>query len=299
MNRLLAPVALAVLALLLPLLGPTPPPAQAATTQETSGAQGADDCDEALHTRVSTVATAAPAPVGLGSCKGVRPGARIQIARPDLGRDARASCTMNFIYRGRDAQGRTTMYVGTAGHCAIPEADAAGGGVERAWLPGRGPIAWDGDGRAIGRVSYAILGGSRDFALVRLSPRVSYDPQMCHFGGPRGVNNERTNATVTLRHYGQGLGTSLVPARTSVARGTPDPDRVLAMGAVAPGDSGSGVLTPDGRAVGVVVTVGGHFAGSVLSPQTGTVGITRVGPQLARAGAVLKQTMRIVQAPLR
>jgi hypothetical protein len=292
MNRPLAIVALAVLALLLPLLGPTPPPAQAAP------AQAAGDCDEGPHTRVSTVATAGPAPVGLGSCKGVRPGARIQIARPDLGRDARASCTMNFIYRGRDARGRTTMYVGTAGHCAIPEADAAGG-VERAWRPGRGPIAWDGDGRAIGRVSYAVLGGVRDFALVRLSPRTSYDPQMCHFGGPRGVNNERTNATVTLRHYGQGLGTSLVPARTSVARGTPDPDRVLAMGAVAPGDSGSGVLAPDGRAIGVVVTVGGHVAGSVLSPQTGTVGMTRVGPQLARAGAVLQQTMRIVQAPLR
>jgi hypothetical protein len=294
MNRLVTLIAALALALVVPLLGP--PPAQA----DPDGASD-DGCDHTTAvddvgtTRVSSVTAAAPAPVGVGSCRGVRPGARIQIARPDLGRNSRASCTMNFIYRGRDARGRTTMYVGTAGHCVLPDDKAR----ERAWAPQRGPIAYDGDGNAIGRVSYAVLNATSDFALIRLSPRVSYDPQMCHFGGPRGINNERTNATMTLRHYGQGLGTSLVPARTSVARGTPDPHRVLALGAVTPGDSGSGVLTPDGRAVGVVVTVGGHLGGSILSPQTGTVGITRVGPQLARAGRVLGQTMRIVPAPLR
>jgi hypothetical protein len=79
----------------------------------------------------------------------------------------------------------------------------------------------------------------------------------------------------------------------------PDPDHVFAQGAVVPGDSGSGIISADGRALGVVVTVGVH-SGSIGTGgvDAGVVGITRLPPQLARAAQVLGVGLTLVPAPL-
>jgi hypothetical protein len=83
-------------------------------------------------------------------------------------------------------------------------------------------VARDGAGAAIGRFAYAILQDPKDFALIELDAGVPLNAQMCHFGGPTGLNSDQPADPVVLHHYGNGiaLGTVL-PARTGVALGMP------------------------------------------------------------------------------
>src|SRR6266513_2019467 len=84
----------------------------------------------------------------------------------------------------------------------------------------------------------------------------------------------------------------------AVAMGMPSPDHVFADGAAAPGDSGSGVISSDGRAVGVLVTVGVHTA-SIGSDglDAGLIGMTRLTPQVERAQQVLGVDLALQTAP--
>ncbi|MGH9022051.1 MAG: hypothetical protein ACRDV9_02975, partial [Acidimicrobiia bacterium] len=98
-----------------------------------------------------------------------------------------------------------------------------------------------------------------------------------------------------------------------VALGTPDPDHIHAAGLALPGDSGSGVMTADGLAIGVLVTTGlpgfGFRPGPYNIPtprdlpsadeqgvDVGTMGITRLGPQVARASELLGVPLELVTA---
>jgi len=233
------------------------------------------------------IAVPAATPVGVGTCPGVRPGAVVQ---SDVG-----SCTFNFLFNGSDGR----RYMGTAGHCIL-EAPAVGGQApETTWPMGGGPVARDGAGNRIGEFAYAILEDPKDFALVRLDAGVVANPQMCHFGGPTGINNDLASGPVTLEHFGNGIGIGTVlPARSAVALGMPDPDHVYALGAVVPGDSGSGIISADGRAVGVIVTTGLHL-GSIGFPDSdaGAMGITRISPQVQRASQVLEMGLTLQTAP--
>jgi hypothetical protein len=196
-------------------------------------------------------------------------------------------CTLNFMFTDG-----TNRYMGTAGHCAV-------NGGEHVW-PSAGPVALDGDGNRIGQFVYAVLEDPKDFALIRLDSTVEASAQMCHFGGPTGLNSALTGSPVLLHHYGNGLAIgSLVPARSAVALGMPDPDHVFANGAAIFGDSGSGVISSDGGAVGVLVTIGVHLASlGTDGVDAGVVGITRIGPQIARAGQLLGTGFSLVTAPL-
>ena len=102
-----------------------------------------------------------------------------------------------------------------------------------------------------------------------------------------------------LQHYGNGIGIgSCSPREPGVALGMPDPDHVFAQAAALPGDSGSLVISDDGRAVGVLVTVGVH-TGAIGIPtvDAGVVGITRFAPQVARAEQVLGIDLTLLTAP--
>ena len=232
----------------------------------------------------------AAAPVGVGTCPGVRPGA---LVRSDLGQ-----CTFNFLFHGSDGR----RYVGTAGHCILGESPVGGDVGEMSWAPGTGPVARDAAGNRIGEFAYAILQDPKDFALIGLDPNVPAIAGMCHFGGPSGVNDDRPDLTqpVVLNYFGEGVGLgTLLPARSALALGMPHPDHVFAQGAAVPGDSGSGVISSDGRAVGVLVTVGIHSS-SIGSDgvDAGVVGITRLSPQVQRAQDVLGINLELQQAPL-
>jgi len=227
----------------------------------------------------------AAAPFGTGTCPGVRPGA---IVLTDVGQ-----CTLNFLFQGSDG----SRYIGTAGHCILGTSPIGGDVGEMAWAPGTGPVARDAAGNPIGEFAYAILQDPKDFSLIRLDPLVEASADMCHFGGPTAVNDDRPDITqpVVLNWYGNGIvvGT-LLPARSALAAGMPDPDHVFADGAAAPGDSGSGIISSDGRAVGVVVTVGVHIGTSFDS---GVIGITRLTPQVERAQQVLGVDLALQTAP--
>ncbi len=230
----------------------------------------------------------AAAPVGTGTCPGVRPGA---IVNSDAGQ-----CTFNFLFNGTDGR----RYMGTAGHCILGESPIGGDVGEESWAPGTGPEATDADGNRIGEFAYAILQDPKDFAVIRLDAGVEASPQMCHFGGPTGTNADQGSAPVVLNHFGNGVGVgSVLPARSALAIGMPDPDHVFATGAVVPGDSGSGIISSDGRAVGVIVTTGLH-TGSIGTGglDAGAMGITRLAPQEARAEQVLGIGLNLQTAPL-
>ena len=230
----------------------------------------------------------AAAPVGTGPCPGVRPGAIVQ---SDAGQ-----CTFNFRFNGSDGE----RYIGTAGHCILGDSPIGGDVGEESWAPGQGPVARDAEGNRIGEFAYAILEDPKDFALIRLDDGVEASAQMCHFGGPNGTNADQPSAPTVLNHFGNGLAVgSVLPARSALALGMPDPDHVFAQGVAVPGDSGSGVISDDGRAVGVLVTVGVHSSSiGTEGVDAGVVGITRIAPQEARAEQVLGTTLNLQAAGL-
>jgi hypothetical protein len=229
----------------------------------------------------------AAAPFGTGTCPGVRPGA---IVNSDTGQ-----CTFNFLFQGSDGD----TYIGTAGHCILGESPIGGDVGEESWAPGEGPEARDADDARIGEFAYAILQDPKDFALIRLDPGVAASAQMCHFGGPTGVNDDITADAAVLHHYGNGVAIGTVlPARTGLALGMPDPDHVFAQAVALPGDSGSGIISDDGRAVGVIVTVGVHSSSiGTGGVDAGIVGITRLSPQVERAEDVLGIGLALQTAP--
>jgi hypothetical protein len=235
-----------------------------------------------------------PAPLGSGPCPGVRPGGRVLSAVGD--------CTLNFLFRAPGG----TRYIGTAGHCVGAgdeyTFDQHGNAhFEKVWARGTGPVAMDPTGRRFGEFAYVVKHDPRDFALIRLDPEVPASPEMCHFGAPHGFYSTDTARALSLRYYGNGQGIGdVTPARSAVALGTPDPDHLYAAGLAAPGDSGAGVMTADGLAVGVLVTTGyqlrdaGDPPGSAKGLDAGTIGITWLEPQLARASDKLGVALKLV-----
>jgi hypothetical protein len=109
---------------------------------------------------------------------------------------------------------------------------------------------------------------------------------------------DHSSGTVFLKQFGAGLiFGDVIPARTEVAQSTTDKYFVYAYGASAPGDSGSGVMTADGRAIGTLVElIYGFDGGGALA---GTwIGITRIDESIARAEQVLHTSLRLQTAPL-
>lgn len=238
-------------------------------------------------------------PIGVATpCEGVRPGALVE---SDVG-----LCTMNFLFTGSDGN----RYIGTAGHCIIEAPSTGGDFADRSWGPGEGPVARDGDGKRIGEFAYAALNDSEeaDFSLIRLDPGVAASAQMCQFGGPTGLNSDRPGLTAptVLNHFGNGIlvgniavtNQTTVPARSALALGMPSPKHVYAEGLVVPGDSGSGIQSSDGRAVGVVVTTGVHSSSVGTSGvDAGTVGVVRLGPMVQRAESFTGTSYTLQTAP--
>lgn len=231
-----------------------------------------DRVGERLPTRTAAL------PLGLGACRGVRPGAPVL---SDVG-----LCTFNYLFQGTDGR----QYMGTAGHCILGTSVG-----ESTWAAGTGPEARDGSGTRVGEFAYAVFGGVRDFALIRLDRGVAANPQMCYFGGPTGINNDLIAAPVVVQHFGQGvLFGQTVPGRTSVALTSTDPDQLFASGLAIFGDSGGAVNSLDGRAMGVLVTVGLHLQ---ALPNVGLIGITRLSPQLTQAERALGIGLQLRTAP--
>jgi hypothetical protein len=253
--------------------GPATAPKKAVAQASSSFTLGGAKCS-----LIGVPAADSKLPVGVGTCPGVRPGGEL---RSDVGQ-----CTLNFLFKTPEGE----RYIGTAGHCILGEGPVADSAGEKTWPKGQGPAATLPDGKRFGEFAYAVLQDPKDFALIRIDPGIEASPEMCNYGGPTGINDDLSGDPTVLEYFGNGVGIgSAVPARSAVAMGLPNADHVYAAGLALPGDSGSAVISEDGRAVGVLVTVGVHgFAieenGGI---DFGTVGITRIVPQMKRAGDAL------------
>lgn len=198
----------------------------------------------------------------------IRPGTRV------LG----GSCTSNFIFTD---SAETRVFIGTAAHCVNNGPSTATNGCDprnKPWALGRS-VAVTGAAKAgtlvyssweamqrIGETSSATCAGN-DFAVVELHPddhhRVS--PAMRGYGGPIGVTEggDHRNLEKVLTFGNSGLRLTDNPladpakAREGYSwRGNGAWTTVVYIaGPGIPGDSGSAVLSSDGTALGVLVTI--------------------------------------------
>lgn len=211
-------------------------------------------------------------------------------------------CTLDFVFHGSDGN----RYIATAGHCFLDNAQ------ERTWPAGDGPTVTVA-GTPIGTVAYAIwnqhalnplpeapspsLPLPADIAVVRLSPSVASNPQVCHFGGPTAINTTSDPMPQVVNYYGGGqpfgsLGdATITPARTAVATGFDDPRQLALYGAIGPGDSGMPIIDSNGAAIGFLSHLGSP-AGSSFAP------VSRLEPNIERAQSALGITLTLQTAPL-
>jgi hypothetical protein len=221
----------------------------------------------------------AAGPVGTSACPGVRPGA---LYSADNGN----GCSMSFIFRGSDR----AYYAASAGHCIWATSNIGpAAGKEAKWGPGTGMIARDSNNQEIGRFAYGIWNDTRDFSLIRLDAGVHPTAAMCYFGGPTSMYTAHSAGMVFLKHFGNGLlFGDTIPARTAFTPDTTDPYYVYAYAAALPGDSGSGVMTADGQAIGTLVDL----------YLDGTTGITRLDTSVAKAQQFMKIRLTLQRAKL-
>ena len=210
-----------------------------------------------------------------------------------------AQCTANFVFR--DRAGRS--YVGYAAHCAgLGEATDTDGCRARSLPLGTkvrfaegATLATSGTTLGRGTLAYSSWGSMRsagtsnpnacaanDFALVRVRKADvgKVDPTVPFFGGPTGLG--ATAATGSQVHsYGQSSlrPTTVLSPRTGVSLGSTHGgwglDVYTATPGV-PGDSGSGFLDEEGRAVGTLSTV-------AIAPLAGSNGLGNLARELAFA----------------
>lgn len=196
---------------------------------------------------------------------------------------------MGFIYKGTDTKKVTSYYMTTVGNFVLPTFGS------RVWPGKSGPLAYDARGKSIGRFVYAVHTDTPEytsFGLVKLDKGVKFNPQLCHFGGPTGLDTTVDLAPRMGGYYGNGFPIDQVfPARTAVLGGTNE-DNALSQGLfnlVDPGDYGAPFVT-DGKAFGY--WDGGIGAG------TGGIGfvVSRIGPWIGRSQGVLKLNLTLQTA---
>lgn len=200
-------------------------------------------------------------------------------------------CTIGFLFEHVVEQDDGTLpevthFATTAGHCGI------GGGREMVWKGDEGPAA-DINGEHIGRFVFAanILAEPIDLALIRLDlPLSAINPSVCFFGGPIGLDVDRSQRfDERLSFVGQS-NAELSPRR-GLANDLSGP-RVFYRAAGLAGDSGGPLLSADGSALGLVSST------TLLSEPTANQAASRLDVQLPRAEAALGIDLDLMTAPL-
>lgn len=200
-----------------------------------------------------------------------------------------AQCTADFLFTDG-----VHVFLGQAAHCSSTGTDTQTTGCSTPSLPLGTPVTVEG-ARYPGVLVYnswiamqrvherdANTCDYNDFALVRLNPAdvAHANPTVPYFGGPDGLAAEAPPAGATVLSYGNselrmGL-TTLSPKQGyelgSAAGGWTSTVYTLTPGI--PGDSGSGFLTADGQAFGVLSTL-------EVAPIAGSNGVNSLADELA------------------
>jgi hypothetical protein len=194
-----------------------------------------------------------------------------------------AQCTANFVYTDRAGH----VYVGYAAHCAgLGESTDTDGcstkslplGTKVTFTEG-GSLADEGTRLATGRLAYSSwntmkkLGTTaantcayNDLALVRVAAKDvrKVNPSVPFWGGPSGIDTDGTAAGDQVFTYGNSSirgGVEELSPHTGASLGDDAADGgwshpLYTASPGIPGDSGSGFMSADGAAIGVLSTLG-------------------------------------------
>jgi hypothetical protein len=194
-----------------------------------------------------------------------------------------AQCTANFVYT--DAS--SNVYVGYAAHCAGTGAATDTDGCQASSLPLGTKVTFNEGGSLVdegtqvgtGTLVYSSwntmhqLGEKdantcayNDLALVQVAPAdvAKVNPSIPFWGGPTGIDTDGTAAGDRVYTYGNSsLRAGLAPLspHTGVSLGDDAADDgwshpLYTVSPGVPGDSGSAFVSGDGKAVGVLSTLG-------------------------------------------
>ncbi len=216
-----------------------------------------------------------------------------------------AQCTANFVYT--DGAGNT--YVGYAAHCAGQGAATDTDGCSTKSLPlgtevtfnEGGSLVSEGTQVGTGTLAYSSWltmqkNGEKDpntcayndLALVKVSAADvgKVNPSVPFWGGPTGLDTDGTAAGDRVYTYGNSSlrgGVEELSPHTGSSLGDDPADGgwshpVYTVTPGIPGDSGSGFLSADGTALGVLSTV-------AIAPLAGSNGVGDLAKELAYAQA--------------
>jgi hypothetical protein len=196
---------------------------------------------------------------------------------------AGAQCTANFVYT--DSAGN--VYVGYAAHCAGEGSSTDTNGCLVDSVPLGTKVDFTNDGNLLsegtivghGTLAYSSwitehqLGTTdantcayNDLALVKVDPADvgKVNPSVPFWGGPTGIDTDGTAAGDQVYTYGNSslrFGLSPLSPHTGISLGDDAADGgwshpLYTVSPGVPGDSGSGFLSADGKAIGVLSTLG-------------------------------------------
>jgi hypothetical protein len=216
-----------------------------------------------------------------------------------------AQCTANFVYT--DSAGN--VYVGYAAHCAGTGAQTDTNGCNTGSVPLGTAVDFTNDGNLAGEgtivghgtlvysswVTEHDLGTTdantcayNDLALVRVDPGDvgEVNPSVPFWGGPTGIDTDGTAAGDRVYTYGNSslrAGISPLSPHTGISLGDDAADGgwshpLYTVTPGIPGDSGSGFMSADGTAIGVLSTLG-------LAPLPASNNIGDLSKELAFAKA--------------
>ena len=182
-----------------------------------------------------------------------------------------AQCTANFVL-----ESGTTVYIGQAAHCSSTAGNTETNGCTTGSLPLGTPVEVTGAShpgtlvynswiamQSIGETNPDAC-AFNDLALIQLDPAdvAKVNPSIPHWGGPVGINTAGTTPLSRVYSYGNSElrgGLSLLSPKLGVAMGDNGngwSHQVNTVTPGIPGDSGSAFLDANGRALGVLSTLG-------------------------------------------
>ena len=212
-----------------------------------------------------------------------------------------AQCTANFVF----TDGAGNVYIGQAAHCAGTGAATETDGCDSGSLPlgtkvefvENGSLVTAGTTVGTGTLVYsswlamqrnnesnADACAYNDFALVKVdAPYVgTVNPTMPFWGGPTGINTTGTTAGDDVFSFGNSSlrgGIELLSPKQGKSLGDEGngwSHTVYTATPGIPGDSGSGFLDKDGKALGTLSTV-------AIAPLAGSNGVGDLAKELAYA----------------
>ncbi|WP_036569999.1 hypothetical protein [Nocardioides sp. URHA0032] len=216
-----------------------------------------------------------------------------------------AQCTANFVY----TDGAGTVYVGYAAHCAGTGSSTDTNGCTTQSLPLGTKVTFNEGGSLIdegtqvgtGTLAYSSWDAMKkagetdpntcaynDLALVKVDAAdvSKVNPSIPFWGGPTGIDTNGTAAGDRVYTYGNSslrAGVAALSPHTGISLGDQAADGgwshpLYTVTPGIPGDSGSGFVSADGKAIGVLSTLG-------LAPLPASNNIGDIAKEIAYASS--------------